>query len=207
MFKLLTDTVYAVFFIHSVNHTNEGLVPKREVSFVLLLCVSNTVHACYNKSCSSATFIICRSQHASTYTVCHSPLQKLPLNVHLEYIFTWGTWMEQKNEEVSPQIYSKLRNGMQFTSKGASRCHRLFFAFKRNTLLAPSQRYSLEEEVPCVERCASVEAGLACLPLLNSERRDGSWQTLWSTSVNIRSSEHKKNNQTCAGCLDVCSGL
>lgn len=36
-------------------------------------------------------------------------------------------------------------------------------------------------------------AWLACLPpSLNSERRDGSWQTLWSTSVSIRSSRHRK---------------
>lgn len=73
--------------------------------------------------------------------------------------------MKGKNEEVSPQTYSKLRNGLQFTSKGASRCHQLFFAFKRNILLPHSQWYSLEEEAPCVEQSVSVEACMACLPL------------------------------------------
>lgn len=53
----------------------------------------------------------------------------------------------------------------------------------------------LEEEALCMEWRVSVEAYLACLPLLNSERIDRLWQTLWSTSVSIRSSQYKKKKK------------
>lgn len=38
---------------------------------------------------------------------------------------------------------------------------------------------------------------------LNSETRDGSWQTLWSTSVSIRSSQPKKTHKKPKPVLDV----
>lgn len=101
--------------------------------------------------------------------------------------------MNRENEQVSPQIHCAPCNSMQFTSKGAGRCHWLFFAFKQNIPLSGSQWCSLEEGAPCVERSALVKT---CLPwhALYTERgeRDELWQTLWSTSVSIRSSLHKE---------------
>lgn len=70
-------------------------------------------------------------------------------------------------------------------------CWLFFWTSKRNTELPDSQWYCLEDKLH--------RENLLCLPSsLNSEMGDGSWQTLWSTSVNIRSSQprppQKKEN-------------
>lgn len=76
-------------------------------------------------------------------------------------------------------------------------CWLLLWTSKRNTELPDSQQYFHRENL------------LSLPSSLNSEMGDGSWQTLWSTSVNIRSSQPapQKKQKTCVGCLMFGSGL
>lgn len=64
---------------------------------------------------------------------------------------------------------------MQFTSKGASGCHWLFYFIflpsNKTELLSCSQWCSLEEEAPCVEESVSVQVCFTCLTLY-TERRE-----------------------------------
>lgn len=91
------------------------------------------------------------------------------LNVYLEYILAWR--MSRHLLRLNP----KLCNSMQFTSKGASGCHWLFYFIflpsNKTELLSCSQWCSLEEEAPCVEESVSVQVCFTCLTLY-TERRE-----------------------------------
>lgn len=75
--------------------------------------------------------------------------------------------MKKRMRRCLPRFTLELRNSMQFTSKRARRCHRLFFGFKRKdtTLSLPVVSFRGRRSPPCVERIFTVEPGLVYLPL------------------------------------------
>lgn len=66
-----------------------------------------------------------------------------------------------------------------------------FLPSNKKILLSFLPVVSFRRRTPCMESHSGSLLGL--LASLNSGRRDRSWQTLWSTSVSIRSRQHKKN--------------
>lgn len=121
------------------------------------LCVSDTVHACYNKD------IIYRS---CTNTLTMSTHQSL--RIYTPNIFLYQVWgQRERMRRCLPRFTPELRNGMQFTSKKSLKMSpAIFWLQTKNILLSRSQWYRLEEEAPARGvQSFTVEACMACLPL------------------------------------------